>query len=536
MERVSGIPELLDIIFGYSSTADNARCARASRAWSDIALDHVWWENPPLEALLSLLAPLFQAERPENRFDIEPTMVFARPIKCRDRRRFRSYAKRVISFKMTHDEMRRLHSRVYRQVVSTCPDTGSILPRLKVLHVEGHFLSISQIDLIIRFFHESITEVNIQLARPDVGRDLMKVYCYEFAKRSRFMLDAMLNRAPGIKRFVLWLGIPNDEIEDRLCLLLDGLRHLEMLHLYTNGSMTPVLHSAAMLPKLRDFLMLPTSTTDSEHVELQALDPDHAFRSLKRLVLRKDLSALSQLYSSKVFPSELRTLKIVMVGENRFSDFRQCFEVLAISFPKLVELQFLLRGHASWSSDLEQMAAYDLSPLTAFPLLECFGLHIDKPFNISDKGFVNIIKECSSLRKLRIRCAYLSDPPTSLTLGFLALLARKAVGTKLEHLDIHLDATTTVDLPAVEGHLKNLRTISFGISPVRASSEEMLSYLSQLIPSTCQFRVYSFYDGIDKRWTSHNEDDELLKRRTIWNEIGRSFGTFDDEAYEEDEG
>ncbi|KAI5115659.1 hypothetical protein M0805_003459 [Coniferiporia weirii] len=534
MERVAGIPELLDIIFGYSSTADNARCARASHAWSDIALNHVWRENPPLEALISLLAPLVPAERPENRFDMEPTVVFARPIECRDRQRFRSYTKRVIRFKMTHDEMRRLNDDVYGQIVSIFPGTASILPRLKVLNVEGRFLGGSQVDFITHFFHESITKVNIELARPDVERDLMQVYCHEFSKRARRMLDHILSCSPGIERFVLWLDVPDRQIEDELCLLVDGSRHLKVLHLYTGDFMTPVFHSAAMLPNLRDFLMVPFFPTDTKCVEMQALDPDHAFRSLKRLVLRKDLSALTQLFSSNIFPSGLRILEIAMVGENRFSDFRQCLKVLATTFPKLVELQFLLRNRASWSSDTEPMAAHDLSPLTAFSLLESFELHINEPFDISDEEFVNIIKECSSLRILRLRCAYLSDPPTSLTLGVLALLAKELVGTKLEHLDIHLDATKTVGLPAVEGHLEKLCTISFGISPVHASSEEIPSYLSQLIPATCQFRVYSRHDKEEKIRTCRNEDDEVLRRRTIWDEIGRSFETFDDQVYEDD--
>ncbi|KAI5116914.1 hypothetical protein M0805_002119 [Coniferiporia weirii] len=532
MERVVGIPELLDSIFGYNSTADNARCARASRAWSDIALNHVWRENPPLEALPSLLAPLVSA--PKLWFRMKPTMVFARPIVCRDQQRFRSYAKRVQSFKMTHDEMRRLHGRVYRQVVlSICPGTASILPRLKVLNVEGHFLHAEQGGFITRFFHDSLSKVTIELARPDGERELLQAYRNFFAKRARFMLYDILIRSPNIKQLVLWLDVPDDKIEDRLCLLLDGLRHLEMLHLHTDGFTTPVLHSATMLPNLRDFLMPPTSSSCTERVVMQSLDPDLAFRSLKRLVLRKDFSALTDLFSSKIFPSGLHTLKIVMVGENRFSDFRKCLEDLAISCPKLVELEFLLRGRSSWSPDPEPMAD-DLSPLTAFPRLESFELHIDEPFSISDEAFVNIIKECSSLRKLRIRCAYLSDPSTSLTLGFLALLAREPVGTKLEHLDIHLDASTIDDLPAVKGHLESLCTISFGISPVRASSEEMLSFLSRLIPATCQFHVYSYYDKEDKIRAYRDENDDVLRRRRIWDEIGRSFETFDEEAYEED--
>lgn len=56
--RALQLPEVLNNIFAYCSAAVLVNCALISRLWSDIALDHIWRNNPPFMELIKLLAPL----------------------------------------------------------------------------------------------------------------------------------------------------------------------------------------------------------------------------------------------------------------------------------------------------------------------------------------------------------------------------------------------------------------------------------------------------------------------------------------------
>lgn len=60
MHRVLGIPELLDMIFGFLDEGSNASNARVSKQWSDVVLDTLWRDVNDLYRLFSLLAPLEQ--------------------------------------------------------------------------------------------------------------------------------------------------------------------------------------------------------------------------------------------------------------------------------------------------------------------------------------------------------------------------------------------------------------------------------------------------------------------------------------------
>lgn len=53
-------PEVLDIIFSFSSVGDAARCTRVCKAWTNVALDRVWRQLDfcDLVHLFSILAPL----------------------------------------------------------------------------------------------------------------------------------------------------------------------------------------------------------------------------------------------------------------------------------------------------------------------------------------------------------------------------------------------------------------------------------------------------------------------------------------------
>jgi len=52
------LPELLRAIFKNLERIDQVRCALVNTAWSEIALDQVWYDIDDLRLLLNALSPL----------------------------------------------------------------------------------------------------------------------------------------------------------------------------------------------------------------------------------------------------------------------------------------------------------------------------------------------------------------------------------------------------------------------------------------------------------------------------------------------
>ena len=74
--RVLGIPELLDMIFGYLDPPSNAVNAQVCKQWLDIAMDVLWKNVGNLYRLFSLLSPL-KAERDDNYVRALPSHLFS---------------------------------------------------------------------------------------------------------------------------------------------------------------------------------------------------------------------------------------------------------------------------------------------------------------------------------------------------------------------------------------------------------------------------------------------------------------------------
>lgn len=58
MERVIGLPDLLQRIFGFLDLASNSANARVCQQWSDLALDMLWKNVDNPYVLFKILAPL----------------------------------------------------------------------------------------------------------------------------------------------------------------------------------------------------------------------------------------------------------------------------------------------------------------------------------------------------------------------------------------------------------------------------------------------------------------------------------------------
>ncbi|KAI5118739.1 hypothetical protein M0805_000068 [Coniferiporia weirii] len=507
MEQAIVIPEILDVIFSYNRREQNARCARVSRAWSDAALSHVWRVDPPLKALLQLLAPLV----PSNglRQTNKSNLVFSCVIRPADWQRFNENAKHIRKFVLNSYEMDGIADSVFTGVSMTRP-TMSVLPYLEKLRVVGE-PSAFQTQFLCLFFHESLSSFHLRTWKfPGMSEEMQS------------MLDEILCRSPNVTEIDLSFGrLPIKNIESALCLLLSGLRHLETVRLSSSLLTTAVVHSIARLPKLSTFVASSGGSLSQENVDFQLPDFDNAFASLESLTLQCDLNVIVRLFSLRTMPLRLRSFLIEVFCENRASDFRPCLASLARSCPELTKLKFIIYPETRTTSDPDpqSVTARDLYPLMSFPLLETLKLRLREPIDVSDDELITILKRCSSLRRLDLNSvpASAASKSTSLTLAFLALLAKEPASANLEHLEIYLDASKTDGLPAVESRLDNMRFISFGVSPVCSPSDRVLFYLSQLIPETCLVDVTSGFEVDDVL-----DGDVMLERQSVWQEIGRT--------------
>ncbi|KAI5119249.1 hypothetical protein M0805_008800 [Coniferiporia weirii] len=523
-QRVIGIPEILDLIFSHNHPSQNIRCARVNRSWSNVALDYVWRENPPLKALFQLLAPLVPLDNlPQTE---RSTLVFSRPIGLKDWARFLGLARRVKVFSLTSLEMDLMADSVFMRVSMTRPAV-SILPNLEKLFVRGRLIALAHVQYSYLFLRESITFFSFTSQvrhNPDIAEEV------------RSLLNEVLHRSPNVTQMELSIGPllhVNFRLERTIRTLSSRLRNLKTLRLPPPLLSAPVLDSIALLPNLTDIDMSPFSIYEDEDIDSPLPDTDSAFRSLRSLSMQGDLKMVTRLFSSRVFPLGLITFTLRIVDENRASDFRSCLKALAHACPELKKLKFFVDGEDPGSPESGPLTAQDLSPLTSFPLLETFELRYDRAVSMSDEELICIVKRCPSLRHLDLNSVFLSaeTEATSLTLGFLALLVKESAAVKLEYLAIYVNALSTDGLPEVEGCLENMRYISFGVSPISEPSDKVLLYLSRLVPATCTFDV-GLGSELDNMWV---DEDEISGRRSIWGNVKRILALLTEVRLEERE-
>ena len=61
----AAIPEIIGLVFSFSTIGTCTNCIRVCRAWQEIAKDYIW-ENVDILPLLALLAPLQKANASYN--------------------------------------------------------------------------------------------------------------------------------------------------------------------------------------------------------------------------------------------------------------------------------------------------------------------------------------------------------------------------------------------------------------------------------------------------------------------------------------
>ncbi|KAH8109652.1 hypothetical protein DFH11DRAFT_1548099 [Phellopilus nigrolimitatus] len=515
---VLDIPEVLDIISSFNDRASNARCARTCRAWSDVALNHVWRENPPLKALLELLVPLVpraEASEEKNR-----KLVFSRTIHPSDWKRFNSFAKRVKHFTLSHSEWYMhgrlegmIHDSVLYEVSMTRPGV-CLLPRLKNLSIEVEsecFIAWLQCPLL--FMHDALSTISIKL-------DEVKVIDAALPLISA-LLGETLCRSPHLTRFDLCVPLSTRHIESDLGDLLKGLLCLKELFLSTCMLTSQVIRSIANLPRLVTIGSVWDSYGSENKLDvknLQAPETKVAFPNLAFLSIQSQVSSITRFFQSTGAPQSLVGLTIDTLFSYLPSELQSCLEALAIACPMLEYLEFTLSADPlGTDASAESITFSVLYPLTSFLVLATFKLASAYCVDMADRELVGLIKGCKFLLSFHLNSEPIYDSKTSLTLGCLALLAQGADQTYLDELSVYLDATKTDSLPQITKQI-TFERISFGASPV-SKTDDLLVYLSRLLHSSCEIDCDSFLTQEAYDMLSHPYSREFDRRTQKWQEI-----------------
>ncbi|KAL4254309.1 hypothetical protein AB1N83_013330 [Pleurotus pulmonarius] len=143
IQHTLSVKELLYEIFSYSNTSSNATNARVCKAWSDEALNFVWYDVE-LRNLISLLAPLGLSS--------SCALALSRPVGASDWIRFNEYAWRVRNLSSRWD----WDTSVFAEMASTGRES-ELIPNLVTLTID----SSGSYPIIDLFGHSSVQSLTL---------------------------------------------------------------------------------------------------------------------------------------------------------------------------------------------------------------------------------------------------------------------------------------------------------------------------------------------------------------------------------------
>jgi len=77
--RVTSAPELLRLLFEYSSREDNIQNAAVCRTWSEVSLDVLWHDVDELRAFFNTLSPIIKKKYINSKITSGISYGYVRP-------------------------------------------------------------------------------------------------------------------------------------------------------------------------------------------------------------------------------------------------------------------------------------------------------------------------------------------------------------------------------------------------------------------------------------------------------------------------
>ncbi|KAI0780489.1 hypothetical protein BD413DRAFT_600099 [Trametes elegans] len=404
-----------------------ARCARASKALHEPAIDVLWREIDSVYVIFSVLSP---------RLLPVPTSEAALA-------RFQHYARRVR--KLVHRADRdRIQPAVMAELVSISKGEP-LFPNLSALY--WHQRTVEDVLQILPLASASLRELCIEEigVQGDVLRT-NRTYSITSFDFSQF-INSLSSSAPGLETLRLSGNIHASSV---LCVReLKQLKTLSIINLAQHGfgtSYLPVLRSCAALSHLRQFgINLATDDPSSRPVntgcdsELELDQEFSGFHSLQALRVHGSLAPVSR-FLSHVSSTELAQFGAFVPRPDRWEDYRGCLHTLSTRFATSLRS---VRLSGSWTGNLASLVRplVVLAPLLHLHQLEDVSIESGTgvAHSLAPKDVATLAKAWPQLRELKL----LYQPGhTELPID--------ALGAFAEHCPrLHTLWLASVDLPGV---------------------------------------------------------------------------------------
>ncbi|KAI0750487.1 hypothetical protein C8Q74DRAFT_1361745 [Fomes fomentarius] len=510
-QRVLVIPELLELVFSFLNTQENARNARVCKAWTQVALDLLWREVDDLPRLLSLLAPTE---------DCTEGRRFSRPLEPNDWTRYMRYASRVRKLVVTPGIDEALKGPSVFQEIAQTRTTAHLLPKLSSLTWTPD--SGERLRLSLMFMHENVKEFAARLVPSDTYA--FSVYFQEIALRM-----------PKLTRLDLRFSFPVRNIETDVCALIAALPHLRVIVMPKFTLTTKVMEALSRKEHLEvvqfEFMESQGGGDAWDVTDWAPVMEEGAFPALYDLSLNVQISHMRRFVTSPFCPAHLRLLYVNVIEIVPPPQVHAFLTALAENCPQLAELAINYSGEPHGlvfrpNPPADMLLTWDtLRPALKCAKLTLFEIHWDTPLAISQADLEDIASSWPELEVLILDCQPLpSTLPSALTLDALVPFARHC--PRLRELGLYLSAsapprvgaTTTTTHPVP---FKSLQRLEVGVSSIVDPGPAAL-FLSELCPADCRL-VSGVNWPHDKSLIAAESEDDLDALRGVLAELGEFY-------------
>ncbi|KAF4599135.1 hypothetical protein EYR40_006225 [Pleurotus pulmonarius] len=447
-------PEILGQILSVLSTRDNARAARVSKFWCDVAVSFIWKELRNIEVILRLLAPL--AVR-------DGKVAFARPLTTQGWARFDHYARRVhgLGLKDFRDSLP-LHPSLVKAILTT-RSPSNFLQSLQCLQ-----LGPSTLDRADILLHSTVTSFSVWLPN-----DFQLVGS---------ILSSLPAKTPKLKELVLNDGnsrAPDADIERILAEALQKLPSLNKLSLPTLWHTSTIFCAAATCPRLSELRV--RDPVGSGKLEAPAFEhlfstslPPHGFPSLSVFVAPMPLPRAMRIFSQPGCFEILSRLSIDSPSSEGPREYGALLETLSDCCPNLKDLSFI--GSRPPRKITDRVTLNELSHIMKFKDLEALYLQHTMPFQLVAEEVLTMVRALPKLTHITLNSCPEFELTTPLDVSVLASLYK--LRPNLVTLGLYLDASAE-RIPPPTG---DDEYVPASLCPESAELDLSTSYMTEPIP------------------------------------------------------
>lgn len=240
-----------------------------------------------------------------------------------------------------------------------------------------------------------------------------------------------------------------------------------------------------------------------------------AFPELRELFLDLALEDATKLLTRNFAPIYLTRLLLASSSDSETPEaFSWCLRTLAVYCKSLVSLEFDLPFARPGDVMDTSISHRHLKILQNLPNLTDFKLSHPHPLLLTNEELDDVVSSWSSLKSLRLNSNPTSSFRSGLTLTCLFSLARHC--PNLMELELYIDATIPVPIPATFQTLTDLKELNVGISPIE-DAHAVSIFLQYFCSINCS--LFLMRDHSDRYNTPQDMIEKLKRFESLWMQV-----------------